>query len=397
MQGGRSRHFRARALAGLYLSRHFPRMRSALTTVAGMASAFLCASAFAADWQIIKQQGRDYVTFGNVAKFYQFPEYTRVSRTVSLRGDRRGIRAQAGTSELYINGVRFFTDFPLLSAGNEDLISAMDVSKIVEPVIRPNKIRGATKIETVVLDPGHGGTDQGTSNAWGSEKQYALDVALSAREQLLRAGYKVEMTRSSDVGVSLEERVNFANGFPNAVFISIHFNSSNGGAGVESYALAPAGVISNASNESHVSFNDVRWYEGNGRDEQNIALAAAVHATVLSRVSTFDRGVRHARFHVLRDIKIPAVLIEGGFLSNLFEAQRIATPQYRQQLGLAIAQAVQNFDRAVNFKASAAPSFAVAANNLPPHEHSITEPLDDAKPDQSAAASQPSADVTATH
>jgi N-acetylmuramoyl-L-alanine amidase len=357
----------------------------------------LCATASAADWQVVRQNGRDYVTFGNVAKFYQFPEYTRVSRTVSLRGDRRGIRAQAGTSELYLNGVRFFTDFPIIGNGNDDLISAMDVSKIIEPVLRPNKIRGAAKIETVVLDPGHGGTDQGAQNGWGSEKQFTLDVALAAREQLLRTGYKVEVTRSADVGVSLEDRVKFANRFANAVFISIHFNSSNGGAGVESYALAPAGVPSNASSESHVSSTDLQWYHGNGRDEQNIALAAAVHATVLSRVSTFDRGVRHARFHVLRDIKIPGVLLEGGFLSNVFEAQRIATPQYRQQLGTAIAQAVQNYDRAVNFKASSPPTFAAAANNLPPHERSITEPLGDDRPSNNAAAPQPSVVVTGTN
>src|SRR3954462_2324767 len=100
------------------------------------------AVAFAAtDWNVIKQQNRDYVTFSNVAHFYQFPEYTRVSRTVSLRSQRRGIRAEAGKSELYINGVRFFTDFPILSGPNDELISAMDVAKIIEPVIRPNKIK----------------------------------------------------------------------------------------------------------------------------------------------------------------------------------------------------------------------------------------------------------------
>src|SRR5205085_11815874 len=131
--------------------------------------------------------------------------------------------------------------------------------------------------------------------------------------QLLAAGYKVEMTRSSDQTLSLEDRVNFANRFPNALFISIHFNSSGTAEGLESYALAPAGVVSNAANE--VAIPDVRWSQGNAQDEQNIALSAAVHATVLSRLSMFDRGVKHARFYVLRNVRIPAVLVEGGFLS----------------------------------------------------------------------------------
>jgi N-acetylmuramoyl-L-alanine amidase len=343
----------------------------------------------AGDWKIIREQGRDYVSFANVAQFYRFPQYTRVDRTVSLRGDRRGIRAQAGTNEFSINGVRFFSDFPLLANENENLISVTDVAKIIEPVLRPNKISGAKKIDTVVLDAGHGGDDSGSSGNWGSEKDYALDVALTAREHLLRGGFKVEMTRSRDQSVSLEQRVAFANGFPNGVFVSIHFNSSSGGSGVESYALAPAGVPSNASSENHVSTDDTRWYQGNARDSANIALAAAVHASILSRVSVFDRGIRHARFHVLRDIKIPAVLVEAGFLSDPTEGAHIATAQYRQQLGRAIAQAVTSYNSAVNFQSSG-PTIAAAATNLPPHSHSITEALGEGASPRAAPAQEPS-------
>ncbi len=341
----------------------------------------LVSVAFGADWTVIRQRDRPYVTFANVAQFYQFPDYTRASRTVSLRSEHRVIRAQAGTSEFSINGVRFFAHFPLLGGADDDMISVMDVSKIIEPVLRPSRIHGAEKVETVVLDPGHGGTDQGASSSWGTEKGFALDVALAARRELLRAGYHVEMTRSTDVGVSLEERVNFANRFPHAVFVSIHFNSSSGGAGVESYALAPEGVPSNASSEHHVSGVGMERHAGNALDGQNIALTAAVHAAVLSRVSVFDRGVRHARFHVLRDIKIPAVLLEGGFISSPTEGQRIATANYRQQLGVAIAQGVQNYNAAVNYRAGVT-NFAVAKTNLPPHARSITEPLGADKPGQ---------------
>src|SRR3954468_8534441 len=178
----------------------------------------------AGEWTVLKQQGRDYVTFSNVAQFYQFPEYTRVSRVVALGSPRRRIRAEAGTSDLYINGVRFLTDFPILSNETDQLISAMDVSKIIEPILRPNRIKNSRKIETVVIDPGHGGVDSGASNRWGTEKSFALDVATYARQQLLSSGYKVEMTRASDKAISLDDRVSFANQFSHAVFLSIHFN-----------------------------------------------------------------------------------------------------------------------------------------------------------------------------
>jgi N-acetylmuramoyl-L-alanine amidase len=352
-----------------------------------------CATAtFAGDWNVIRLQDRDYVSFANVAQFYQFPQYTRVNRNVSLRNDRRGLRAQAGSSEIDINGVRFFTDFPILGNSDDTLVSAMDVSKIIEPILRPNRIRNAHKVETVVLDPGHGGNDQGAANEWGTEKGFALDVALTAREQLQHAGFTVEMTRSEDAAHSLEDRVSFANRFSNAVFVSIHFNTSSGGAGIESYALAAAGVPSNAATENHGSVADTRAYDGNAQDEQNMALAAALHGAVLARLSVFDRGVHHARFHVLRNIRIPAVLLEGGFLSNPDEGRRIATPQYRRQLGLAIAQAVQNYDAAVNFRSSG-PTLAVATNNLPPHERSITEPLRDDITPAPNHADKPSASI----
>jgi N-acetylmuramoyl-L-alanine amidase len=351
------------------------------------------ATAAGSDWSIIKQQNRDYVTFSNVAHFYNFPEYTRVSHTVSLRSDRRGIRAQAGTSELYINGVRFVTDFPILSSGDDELISAMDVSKIIEPIMRPNRLRNARKIQTVILDPGHGGVDQGASNRWGTEKMFALDVAMHARSHLQRAGYKVEMTRTRDNTVSLEERVDFANRFRDAVFVSIHFNYSGTAEGLETYALAPEGVPSNASNESHVSPADVRVCPGNIQDEHNIALSAAIHAMVLSRLSMFDRGVKHARFHVLRGVRIPGVLVECGFLSNSAEGQRIATAQFRQDVAAAIAQGVQNYDAAVNVRAGG-PTFASAKKTLPAHTHSITEPLSDSLP-QARHVDQPSLSISA--
>src|SRR3954454_23554157 len=334
----------------------------------------LAAAAFAEDWTVVRPNNRPYVTFANVAQFYQFPEYTRVSRTVSLRSERRTIRAQAGTSEISINGVRFFTDFPLLNNNNEDLISVMDVSKIIEPVLRPSRIQNPEKVETVILDPGHGGSDNGASSSFGSEKIFTLDVALIARRELIRAGYRVEMTRATDTAVSLEERVNIANRFGRAVFVSIHFNSSAGGNGVESYALAPEGVTSNMSSEHHVSAADVARHAGNAQDERNIALTASIHASVLSRLAAFDRGVRHARFHVLRDVKIPAVLVEGGFLSDPSEGQRIATSYYRQRLGAAIAQGIQNYNAAVNYRTQGA-NFAVAKLDLPMHARSITEPL----------------------
>lgn len=358
---------------GVKIARARSRVPSRIT-----ASALCLLAAFATvsaeEWTVLRERERDYVSFANVAKFYQFPEYNRVSSSVSLRAPQRVIRAQAGSSELFINGIRFFTSFPLLTRGDQDLIAASDVAKIVEPILRPSRITGTAPVETVVLDPGHGGTDSGASNAWGTEKAFTLDVALRAAEALRREGFKVEMTRSQDVGVSLEDRVALANKFPRGVFVCIHFNTSNGGNGIESYALSPAGAPSNASTENHSASSDVQAHDGNASDAANIALTAAIHAVAVTRIGMNDRGVRHARFHVLRDVKIPAVLVEGGFLSDPVEGPRIATAAFRQQLADAIAQGVKTYNAAVNYRNNAA-TFASAKLDLPPHRKSITEPL----------------------
>ena len=370
--------------------RSVPLLATILGTVA------LCLTAAATEWNVLRHQGRDYVSFENVAEFYRFGEYSHANRTISLRSEHRTIRAQVGTSDIYINGVRFFTHLPLLERANANLVSALDVAKIIEPVLRPSRIENAQKVETVILDPGHGGTDQGTANRWGTEKGFALDVALAARDQLLRAGYKVEMTRSGDTGISLEDRVEFANRFPNAVLVSIHFNSGSGGAGVESYALAPENVPSNAapSAEHHSAANEAAPAQnpGNAQDSQNIALTAAVHAAVLSRVTAYDRGIRHARFKVLRNVRIPALLLEAGFLNDPAEGERIASPQYRQQLGAAIAQGVQNYNAAVNYRATNT-SFAVVRANLPPHSRSIADPLHVDSPPAASAPETPSISI----
>ena len=147
------------------------------------------------------------------------------------------------------------------------------------------------------------------------------------------------------------------------------------------------------SSEHHVSAADVARQAGNAQDERNIALTASIHASVLTRLAAFDRGVRHARFHVLRDVKIPAVLVEGGFLSSPVEGQRIATSYYRQRLGTAIAQGIQNYNAAVNYRTQG-PNFAVAKVNLPPHARPITDPLGaDPRADPPAPPHQPSVSI----
>jgi N-acetylmuramoyl-L-alanine amidase len=134
------------------------------------------------------------------------------------------------------------------------------------------------------------------------------------------------------------------------LFISIHFNSSKAEAtGLETYTLAPRGVPSMAADGPALS--DFVPCAGNIRDAENIALACATHAALVYNSRMFDRGIKRARFVVIRDVTIPGVLMEGGFLSNSSDAVRINTVAYRQQMAQSILQAVQNYRSAVGMTA----------------------------------------------
>jgi N-acetylmuramoyl-L-alanine amidase len=240
----------------------------------------------------------------------------------------------------------------------------MDLTKLVEPVMRPSKISGADNVTTVVLDAGHGGHDNGAWSPYGSEKTFTLDVVYRLKKLLEAQGYKTVLTRSNDTFVSLYDRARIANKQKNAIFISIHFNSGGAGTGLETYTLAPRGVPSMMADGPSV--NDLIQCAGNQNDAQNMALATATHAALVVRSQLYDRGIKRARFVVIRETKIPAVLVEGGFLSHSFDAKIIATPEYRQQMASAIVLAINNYRRAVGAGAASPVASTEGGTNAEP-------------------------------
>jgi N-acetylmuramoyl-L-alanine amidase len=168
---------------------------------------------------------------------------------------------------------------------------------------------------TVVIDPGHGGHDRGGIPGQRiAEKDMNLDVALRLRKVLSARGYRVVMTRDSDVFVSLGGRVAIANSYRNAVFVCIHFNATGrrGASGIETYFYS--------------------------RD--SLPLASAIHYYVAGGAPSDNRGVRRRGFYVLRKTRIPAVLVECGFLTNPTEAAYARNASYRQKLAEEIAAGV---------------------------------------------------------
>lgn len=304
------------------------------------------AVATAGEWQVVKIGGRDFLTLDNLAQFYGFGGgVQRSGNAFLLKTTGRSLRGEANSVEFFINGLKFNLSYPVAEHDGQLCVSRMDLTKVIEPVLRPSRIKNAEKINTIVLDAGHGGHDNGALSAYGMEKSYALDVVVRTQYLLKAAGFNVVMTRSADVFIPLEERVRIANRYHNALFISVHFNSGGAGTGLETYTLAPRGVPSMMADGPRIS--DLDALPGHVCDAQNMALATATHAALVVRSQMYDRGIKRARFVVIRDITIPGVLIEGGFMSNTTDARMIASSTYRQTMASCIVQAVQNYRRAV--------------------------------------------------
>ncbi len=176
---------------------------------------------------------------------------------------------------------------------------------------------------TVVIDAGHGGYDRGgIPGQMVAEKEMTLDVAQRLKKALATSGYRVVMTRDSDVFVTLGTRVAIANAYGNAIFVSIHFNSAkrSGAGGIETY-----------------------FY-----NRESLPLASAIHYFVAGGAPSSNRNVRRRGYYVLRKTNIPAVLVECGFLTNPTEAAYAQTASYRQKLAEEIAAGVRGRNSVTN-------------------------------------------------
>ena len=171
----------------------------------------------------------------------------------------------------------------------------------------------------IVIDPGHGGEDRGGLPGQRiPEKVMTLDVGLRLERVLQNLGYQVVMTRRSDRFVTLAERCRIANRIRNCVFVSIHFDAYY-------------------NRESHgVTTYYTKW--------NSSRLATLIHRRMLQRLQPVtSRGVKRARFYVIRNTLAPSVLVEGGFLTSRQESERILSPNYRQALANAIALGILDY------------------------------------------------------
>jgi N-acetylmuramoyl-L-alanine amidase len=303
----------------------------------------------AATLKAYRFDGGEYVMVSELADFYH------LGRDLSPARERADYRAasgqlvlQAECRDITVNEVTHWLGAPVLFERGRLWVAATDVLKTIDPVLREGHQPKPLPVRMVVLDPGHGGTDYGTHGERGIEKTLTLDLARRVKERLEAVGLRVGLTRSADRNVSLDARVEFAGEKHADLFVSLHFNSGGSATGIETYCVPPAGAVATAA-----TFHNWRRSRqepdepANRFDDRNVWLAHCVQKTLIHSTGDNDRGVRRARFVVVRDAPCPAILVEGGFLTNDGEESRLLRPEYRDTLAKAIADGILNYKAAV--------------------------------------------------
>lgn len=175
-----------------------------------------------------------------------------------------------------------------------------------------------------MLDAGHGGQDEGAKVHSFKEKKITLATVLYTKKYLEQMGYRVILTRGKDIAMSLPRRVALANKTRSAIFVSIHFNASKNA----------------EANGIEIFYYDSKDSE---RAKQSRKLANYVLHYVIDQTEAKSRGVKVGNFHVIRETQMPAVLLEGGFVTNFQECSNLRKRDYLEHLAKGVAQGIDKF------------------------------------------------------
>jgi N-acetylmuramoyl-L-alanine amidase len=322
-------------------------MKSALRLIFAACLVFLAASSLSAANKTPSENA--YVSVTNIASSVGMSVKKseadgHVRYTLSSKWST--VELEEGSPVCRVNDVQLHLSAAPVSRGTLLYMMRSDYKKTIEPLLLPQKFAPAPDLGTIVIDPGHGGRDDGAQNkaAGIKEKVMTLDLAARLKTLLEERGYRVLVTRTKDEFIELPDRPAYAVKVKADLFISLHFNASTDTSvfGAETYILPPAGRPA-SSNSTY----DQSPVAGNRFDEWNVIAAYYVQRELVNTLGAADRGVRRARFAVLRPLSCPGMLVESGYVSNRTECAKIAQSAYRDKIATAIANAVDAYSRTV--------------------------------------------------
>ena len=264
--------------------------------------------------------------------------YRKEGVNVSFSGPGRVMTMELMRRRITWNGMPVMLGYPVIMHRNGIYVSDSDWRSTLSLLFFPRNVR-AHRVGVITLDAGHGGSDQGAAGRFSKEKDITLRLVRRVAAILQACRYQVHQTRSSDVAVPLKNRAALQRSRRSDLFVSIHVNAARDRSvsGVETYCLTPADAPSSNGKP------ELARHIGNVFDPNNFALACRIQAALGRRTGAVDRGVKRARFAVLRDISAPGVLVETGFISHPGEEKKLNDPVYLEKIARGIAEGIVSY------------------------------------------------------
>ena len=270
-------------------------------------------------------------------------KWSRGADAVVLSNSSARLEFTIDSRRAEIDGVSVWLSLPVVNRSGVPLVSIVDLRTTLEPILHPKHSEAALGV--ICLDPGHGGKDKGEISGANYEKKYALLLAEETERALESNGFKVVLTRSNDTFIELSERPLTAHRRGADLFVSLHYNSAEASVrGIEVFCLAPPGV--NSSDQGGGAGQHPAE-AGNDHDDRNALLAFEMQKSLIHSLPMEDRGMKRSRFEVLREARTPAILVEGGFMSNPEDGRRIYDAAFRKRMAEAVVNGVLAYRRAL--------------------------------------------------
>lgn len=284
------------------------------------------------------------IPLSKIQKELSLPNKTDNTNTVTISDGTNTVVFNPGFRKISINGTTCWLNGKNKTSFKEGFtIENDDITKFLKPILAASPTQVTNTPFRVFIDPGHGGEDSGAISKQNGhlEKDLVLDISKRIGARLEKEGISVSYSRTKDVFISLEERPRLAKKAKANIFVSIHGNTTQNktARGLETFALTLAGYESTTS-DSKIGTS---LRAGNAFDKDNALLGFLVHSRLPGRKGQNDRGLKRARFQVLRTAPCPAILVECGFLSHDRETTSMASPRYREKVAKAIADGIIDY------------------------------------------------------
>lgn len=277
---------------------------------------------------------------------YGFGVPAEYGKSAVYRSRTATVIFEAGSRRVVVNGLGVYLNQSVVKGAGNWVISPVDAVDTIGAIMLPSRALRKAQSALVVLDPGHGGSDPGTSGGAGlEEKKFTLDIAKRVRAHLRDNQVDVMMTRDRDATMTLDERCWRTAKYGGDLFVSIHLNASRDRAtsGIETYIVPAPGYPTTAEAERQMFSSRRGSCPGNQFDGANAVLAQYIHRGAVVHTSAVDRGIRRARFYVIRNANCPATLVECGFLSNGREVSKLRDADYRDKLAEGITRGILTY------------------------------------------------------